>query len=303
MAVSRKTPPLGRVPKSALYEAIFAALADGATAGRDELRDAVPQIHESTAYRLLREMVNAGVIHARRTAPGATHALRYALTVEALLSASTTQRVSSARVTLHDGARYRVLAAPCARHSQGRVLSGMVWREAVGAFQAPTGPIDGLPLRAVEAVYDARSAGFVPRERCDRAPCKAPEAYVPPSTIGVAVMALVSEHGPLTLLEIRERLPQFGSIALRTTIGHMSRAQTLSRQGEVWERGRWLIKWGVGHVPYVDRPSRGRPADRDAWAPVPWVNPIRARALGLPVAQAPREVPATDFGNPRRRAA
>jgi hypothetical protein len=144
MAVSRKSRQR-RVPKNALHMAIFAALADGATATRDELLAAVPQIHQSTAYRLFREMLRAGVIYARRTAPGATHPLRFALTLEALHAAGTPKRTSKV--------------------------------------------------------------------------------------------------------------------------------------------------------------SRGRPAGADTWTPAPWVNPIRARALGLPVAQAPREVPATDFGNPRRVAA
>lgn len=299
----RKARPPKRVPRATLHAAILAALADGGTCTRDELRNAVPQIAESTAWRLIRAMCGAGMIHARRTAPGAANALRFALTVEALHAMGTTTRVSSVRLTLNDGARYRVLTAPCAIHSQGRVMAGMIWRAAAGAFQAPKGAVQRLPLASVEAVYASAAAGFIPVSQCDLAPPKTLEPYVPPSTIGAAVIALLQEHGPLTVREIRDRLPQYRGTVLRTTVGHMAHAETVSRHGEERDGCRVRAKWGIGPVPYEKRPSRGRVADVDTWTPQPWVNPIRRRLLGLPVARAPRVEPETDYAHPTRRAA
>ena len=63
----------------------------------------------------------------------------------------------------------------------------------------------------------------------------------------------------------------------------------------------WSEVLGYVLVPANERPVR-RIAEPDNWTPVPWVHPIRARALGRPVVQR-HDVPELDFGNPLRSVA
>ena len=288
--------------RQAMYGAVLDALADGVTMDRTGLYAVLPMVHASTANRVIREMLASGQIVAQRTAPGASHPLRYAATMDALALVVPVVRPSCVRVRLHDGGRYRVISHPCERHTQGRVLVGLTWREGVGVFTNPRGDLTRYPLERIGSVYSSVARGFVPVSQCDRVPLSA-LPYVPPTTIACAIVAILTAHGPLSVSEIAERLPQARKTVVKSQMARMATEQKVMRVGRTEQDGRLITTWTVGPVPLTGRPSRGRPAHVDTYTPMPWVNPIRARALGLPVAQATREVPETDFGNPRRRAA
>lgn len=293
--------PYALVRREAMYRAILDALADGVTLDRAGLYRVLSMTGTSTANRVIREMLASGQIVAQRSAPGACHPLRYALTTAALDVMSKPATPTLTRVRLHDGGRYRVMTRPCAQHTQSRVLMHMTWREALGVFTAPRADHTRIALDRIEAVYSSVAAGFVPTDRCDRVPLAA-LPYTPPTTIGGAVVELLATHGPLTVSAIAERLPQYRKTVIKSVIMRMATEQTVMRSGGAAQEGRVVTRWTVGPVPLNGRQSRGRPAEADAYAPTPWVHPIRARALGLPVATRTADEP-LDFSHPMRRVA
>jgi hypothetical protein len=293
--------PHALAKRAAMYRAILDALADDRTLDRPGLYRVLATVHASTANRVIREMLASGHLVARRSAPGASKPMRYAATISAL-DVLTPARPTGVRVRLHDGGRYRIMTRPCAQHTQGRVLMNMTWREALGDFTAPREDQTRWPLELVESVYSSVAAGFVPIAQCDRVPL-ATLPYTLPSTIAGVVVELLATHGPLTVSAIAERLPQFRKTIIKTQMMRMATEQTVMRVGGASQAGRIVTTWTVGPVPLNGRQSRGRPALVDTYTPAPWIHPIRRRALGLPSAQAPRNVPETDFGNPLRSVA
>ena len=149
------TAPYALAKRRAMYDAIIHALADGVTMDRDGLYRVLSMTGTSTANRVIREMLASGQLVARRSAPGACNPLRYAVTLAALDTLPTPIRPTGTRVRLHDGGRYRVMTVPCAQHSQGRVLTNMTWREALGVFTAPRGDHRHYPLDGIESVYSS----------------------------------------------------------------------------------------------------------------------------------------------------
>ena len=293
--------PYALAKRRAMYDAIRGALADGVTMDRPGLYRVLATVHAQTANRVIREMLASGQLVARRSAPGASNPMRYALTVAALDATVAPDRPTGARVRLHDGGRYRVMTRPCAQHSQGRVLANLTWREAVGVFTAPRADQTRIPLDRIEAVYSSVAGGYVPTAQCDRVPLAA-LPYTPPTTIGGAVVALLAEHGPLSVSEIAERLPQYRKTVIKSQMMRMATEQTVMRVGGSAQEGRVVTTWTVGPVPLNGRQSRGRPAEIDTWTPEPGIHPIRRRLLGLPVASVEFDVP-LDFSHPLRRAA
>ena len=295
------TAPYAVAKRRAMYDAITDALADGGTMDRAAITRVIPMVHPEQAKRIIREMLASGQLVARRTAPGACNPMRYALTVAALDALPVPDRPTGVRVRLHNGGRYRIMTRPCAQHSQGRVLSNMTWREALGVFTAPRADQTRLPLDRIESVYSSVASGFVPTAQCDRVPLTA-LPYVPPTTVGGAIVALLAEHGPLSVAEIAERLPSIRKTVIKSQIMRMGTEQTVMRVGGTAQEGRVVTTWTVGPVPLNGRQSRGRPAEVDTWTPEPWIHPIRRRLLGLPVASVEFDVP-LDFSHPLRRAA
>ncbi len=295
------TAPYALAKRRAMYDAITDALADGVTMDRDGLYRVIPMVQTSTANRVIREMLASGQLVARRSAPGASNPMRYALTVAALDATVAPERPTGVRVRLHDGGRYRIMTRPCAQHSQGRVLANMTWREAVGVFTAPRADQTRIPLDRIEAVYSSVASGYVPTAQCDRVPLAA-LPYTRPTTIGGAVVALLAEHGPLSVSEIAERLPQYRKTVIKSQIMRMGTEQTVMRVGGSAQEGRVVTTWTVGPVPLNGRQSRGRPSEIDTWTPEPWIHPIRRRLLGLPVATRQDDEP-IDYAHPMRRAA
>jgi hypothetical protein len=65
----------------------------------------------------------------------------------------------------------------------------------------------------------------------------------------------------------------------------------------------WGKVLGYVMVAETEQPKgRGRPQLDDAWTPRAWVHPIRARLLGLPVAQRQDDTP-IDYAHPMRKVA
>ena len=282
-----------------MYGAVLEALADGVTMDRDGLSAVITTAGRSTAYRVIREMLVSGQIVAQRTTPGAAHPLRYAATQSALTLAAPVVRPTTTRVRLHDGGRYRIMTRPCAVHTQGRVLMNMTWREVLGDFTAPREDQTRWPLDLVESVYSSVVSSFVPIAQCDRVPLAA-LVYTPPTTIAGMVVELLAAHGPLSVSAIAELLPQFRKTVIKTQMMRLATEQSVMRVGGASQEGRIVTTWTVGPVPLNGRQSRGRAQVVDTWAPQTWIHPIRARALGLPVAQTRRVETDTDYAHPRK---
>jgi DNA-binding HxlR family transcriptional regulator len=296
------TAPYALAKRDQMYRVILDALADGVTMERQALYRVLPMVHASTANRVIREMLASGQIVARRSLPGQSQPLRYAATMTALDLAVPPVRPILTRVRLHDGGRYRIMSAPCDRHSQGRVLVAMTWREELGVFSSSRGGAMHWPLAKVDAVYSSVARTFVPVSQCDRVPLTRVEKYVPLSTVGQSVVALLTAHGPLNVAEIVELLPHIRKTVLKTQIRRMEADQALMRHGVRMHAGREGTAWTLGPVTLEARPSRGRAAEPDTWVPGVWINPIRARLLGIPVARRQDDEP-VDYAHPMRRAA
>lgn len=121
-------------------------------------------------------------------------------------------------------------------------------------------------------------------------------------TSGTEILRVLVEHGPLTTDQLRTLLPHVPAQTVRTTVVRLSGQRHVSRQ-TVLRNGREITKWGVGPKPYVERQkinNSGRARVEDTWTPQPWVNPIRARAFGLPVAGVAADRLPLDPSNPLR---
>jgi len=109
----------------------------------------------------------------------------------------------------------------------------------------------------------------------------------------------------ITAEGLRTALPDVNKSVIYRTVGRdvdAGRIRTVSVPGH--NPQGWGKALGYVMVAEAERPKgRGRPHKEEAWTPVPWIHPIRRKLLGLPMAQAPRDVPETDFGNPLRKVA
>jgi hypothetical protein len=113
----------------------------------------------------------------------------------------------------------------------------------------------------------------------------------PYGALPVALLHLLDEQSPQSTTALAQRLPDHSVHQIRVTLGRMTHARTVARCEGGWQIG------ACATVPRVPR------AKEPEWTPVPWIHPIRRRLLGLPVAEARRDVPETDFGNPLRKVA
>lgn len=116
---------------------------------------------------------------------------------------------------------------------------------------------------------------------------------------------LVQRTPGITADALRLAMPDVAKSIIYRTVGRdvdAGRIATVRAPGHNPDGWRYVI--GYVMVAPAERPTlKGRPHRDEEWTPTPWIHPIRRRLLGLPVAQAPRDVPETDFGNPLRRAA
>ena len=120
-------------------------------------------------------------------------------------------------------------------------------------------------------------------------------------TTGTEIMRVLGQYGSLTTDELRVVLPHLPPQTVRTTIVRMSGQRHVKRKTTL-RNGREVTTWELGPEPYVERAkiNRGRPEVKDTWVPQPWVHPIRARALGLPVAVSPPDDLPRDPSSPIR---
>jgi hypothetical protein len=102
--------------------------------------------------------------------------------------------------------------------------------------------------------------------------------------VGEAILAMLTKYGPHTTAQLREMLPHIPPHSIRTACGDLAGRQQLGRSSVMVGKRR-ITAWTVGPVEHEARKGVGRPEKDEAWAPSAWVNPIRARALGLPVAK------------------
>ena len=116
---------------------------------------------------------------------------------------------------------------------------------------------------------------------------------------------LVQRTPGITAEALRAALPDVPKAIIYKTVGRdvdAGRVRTVKVDGH--NPDGWGKVLGYVMVAEAERPKgRGRPHLDDAWTPAAWVHPIRRRALGLPVAQAPRDVPEPDYAHPLREVA
>jgi hypothetical protein len=149
---------------------------------------------------------------------------------------------------------------------------------------APRGSV--IERETIAAVATARSPGasqtrtqWTPVEQCRH------HTAAPKRTVGDAILATIKEHGPQTTAQLRERLPQIPPHSIRTACGDLAGRQQLGRSS-VMIGARRITAWTVDAVTNERRArTDGRPEKDEAWTAPAWVHPIRARALGLPVAR------------------
>ena len=114
------------------------------------------------------------------------------------------------------------------------------------------------------------------------------------------IRALVKATPGITAEGLRKAMPD---VAKGIIYKHLGRDVDAGRLRTMKVPGHNPSGWGqVLGYELVASKRAGRPPLEEVWVPTPWVHPIRARALGLPVAQR-QEVPEMDFGNPFRSVA
>jgi hypothetical protein len=158
---------------------------------------------------------------------------------------------------------------------------------------APRGSV--IERETIAAVATARSPGasqtrthWTPVDKCRH------RTAASKRTVGESILAVLKEHGPQTTAQLRERLPHIPPHSIRTACGDLSGRRQLERSS-VMIGARRITAWAVGAVAHKAwAKTTGRPEKDDAWRPSTWVHPIRARALGLPVARRVLTVNADD---------
>jgi hypothetical protein len=115
-------------------------------------------------------------------------------------------------------------------------------------------------------------------------------AVTPPKsarpTAGSAILDAIRQHGPLTPGELRDLLAPIAPSTVKTSAMRLAMCGVLTRTPYTEPGGAATVQYDIGTVEYVARKPVHYDTDAagDAWQPAPWVHPIRARALGLPVA-------------------
>ena len=106
-------------------------------------------------------------------------------------------------------------------------------------------------------------------------------------TSGAAIVAVLSQGERKTVAELRRALPAFRDCTIKTQLMRMSRLGMV-RRARVTVNGRAVWQYQLGAVEYAEYAVLERVADEpeERWKPAAWVNPIRARALGLPTRRA-----------------
>lgn len=99
-------------------------------------------------------------------------------------------------------------------------------------------------------------------------------------TAGTAIIEAIRQHGPLTPAELRRVLPPMASSTIKMSAARLSAVGVLTRT-PCTVRSRDTIRYGLGRAEYQERKPVHFDTDDDAWQPVQWIHPIRARALGL----------------------
>jgi hypothetical protein len=165
---------------------------------------------------------------------------------------------------------------------------------------------DAVPYRDTAAQWDAvKDRAIVDREtvrnRMRRGWALEPALRTPKEwkrPVMSRIRDLVKRTPGITVDEMRAAMPDVSKPMLYRTVGRdvdAGRIRTVKVPGQAQ---------GYEMVDDETRPkTKGRPSKEDAYTPAPWIHPIRRRALGLPSAQAPQDVPETDFGNPLRSVA
>ena len=162
-----------------------------------------------------------------------------------------------------------------------------------------------IPADRIGAVTTARAPGsagakarWCPFRDCHRAP--APVVRV---TVASALVEILTDSGPLTTLALYAMLPGHPRGSVRCTLsGLASRGVLTKRHVGPGSAVAWTLNDGGTYTPYTPHAHLvGRLFDSEDVRP--WIHPIRARALGLPVATPWREDPDADFAHPMRGAA
>lgn len=123
-------------------------------------------------------------------------------------------------------------------------------------------------------------------------------------SVAKRIRELVQHRPGITADALRKAMPDVQKSIIYRTVGRdvdAGRIRTVKVDGH--NPDGWSKVLGYVMVAEAQRPVRtGRPHRDEEWTPAVWVHPIRARALGLPVAQAPRVEPDTDYAHPRKAA-
>jgi hypothetical protein len=121
--------------------------------------------------------------------------------------------------------------------------------------------------------------------------------------VAARIREAVKRSPGITAEGLRKALPDVNKSIIYRTVGRdvdAGRIRTIKAPGQNPDGWRHVIGYVLVDAP----PTRtGRPHRDEEWTPGQWVHPIRARLLGLPVAEGRRDVPETDFGNPLRKVA
>ena len=107
------------------------------------------------------------------------------------------------------------------------------------------------------------------------------------------IRAIVRQSPGITAEGVRAAVPEMAPSVVDRMVGREVEAGRIRVEAGAVPR-YWLV------APDERPRQRGRPHIEDAWTPAAWVHPIRARALGLPVAQGRQVEPSTDYAHPRR---
>ena len=116
---------------------------------------------------------------------------------------------------------------------------------------------------------------------------------------------LVQRTPGITADAIHMALPDVSKAVVYKSVGRdvdAGRIRTIKAPGQNPDGWRSVIGYVLVPESAISKRT-GRPHRDEEWTPGAWIHPIRRRLLGLPVAQAPRDVPETDFGNPLRKVA
>lgn len=207
------------------------------------------------------------------------------------------------RVTLTHDQQY-LLRTTTGRETLAR------WDAHAGTFRRLSANLAGLrhtpiPPERIGAVTTARAPGsagakarWCPLKDCHRAP--APVVRV---TVASALVEILTDSGPLTTLALYAMLPHHPRGSVRCTLsGLASRGVLTKRHVGPGSAVAWTLHDGGTYTPFVPHAHLvGRLFDSEDVRP--WIHPIRARALGLPVVARRRDEPDADFGHPMRGAA